>query len=70
MSDPIGIKAILSKLVECVRDEKGVAMTEYLLVTAIMVPVGAYLFHPDNGLYQDMRAQYDMTTTMLRFFGP
>jgi Flp pilus assembly pilin Flp len=52
------------------RDERGVAMTEYLLVTGIMVPLAAYLFHPDNGLYQAFRSEYDLTTTLLMYPGP
>ena len=52
------------------RDERGAVMTEYLLVTGIMVPVAAYLFHPDNGFYQNMRAQYDLTSYLLQYFGP
>jgi len=59
-----------AKLVACLRDERGVAMTEYLLVTGIMVPLVAYLFHPDNGIYQAMRSQYDLTTSLLQNFGP
>jgi Flp pilus assembly pilin Flp len=52
------------------RDERGVAMTEYLLITGIMVPIIAYLFHPDNGLYQAFRSQYDLTMDLLMFWGP
>jgi len=58
------------KFVECLRDERGVAMTEYLMVTGIMVPLAAYLFHPDNAFYQEFRTQYNLTTTLLMYPGP
>lgn len=59
-----------SKFLECLRDERGIAMTEYLLITGIMVPACAYLFHPDNGFYSAQRFQYNLTTLMLVFPGP
>ena len=52
------------------RDERGIAMTEYLIITGIMVPAIAYLFHPDNGFYSAARNQYDLTTLVLTFPGP
>jgi len=58
------------KFVKCLCDERGAAMTEYLLVTGIMVPLAAYLFHPDNGFYKAMRDQYDLTTLLLMSPGP
>lgn len=59
-----------SKFSECIRDERGVAMTEYLLITGIMVPAIYYLFHPDNGFYSAERFQYNLTTLLLVFPGP
>jgi Flp pilus assembly pilin Flp len=59
-----------AKFVECMRDERGTAMTEYLIVTCIMVPLAAFLFNPDNGFYQDFRNQYNLTTTLLIYPGP
>lgn len=70
MSSKISPGNVAAKLVECMRDERGVAMTEYLLITGIMVPVAAFLFSPDNGWYQAMRIQYDLTTGLLQYFGP
>lgn len=58
------------KFGECVDDERGVAMTEYLLVSGIMIPLAIYLFHPDNGFYQSARDQYNLTSAMLMFPGP
>ncbi|MDR3457093.1 MAG: hypothetical protein P4N60_06575 [Verrucomicrobiae bacterium] len=68
-TNPAGLN-LVARFMECLRDERGSVMTEYLLVTGIMVPVAAYLFHPDNGLYQAVRAQYDTTTTLLMYPGP
>ena len=45
-------------------------MTEYILATAITLPVALYLFHPDNDLYEAARAQYELTKTLLMFPGP
>jgi hypothetical protein len=59
-----------AKFAECMRDERGIAMTEYLIITGIMVPAIAYLFHPDNGFYSAARNQYDLTTLVLTFPGP
>lgn len=59
-----------AKFVECMRDERGVAMTEYLLITGIMVPAAYYLFYPDNGFYSSARSQYETTKLLLLFPGP
>jgi hypothetical protein len=45
-------------------------MTEYVLVSGIMVPLAIYLFHPDNGFYGAARSQYDMTNLLLMLPGP
>ena len=50
---------------ECLRDERGVAMTEYLIVTCVTLPLVFILFHPDNGFYKAARDQYDLTTLLL-----
>lgn len=57
-------------LKECFRDERGTAMTEYLLITGIMVPLIAYLFNPDAGFYPVLRNVYGLTTTILMYPGP
>jgi hypothetical protein len=61
---------IAAKFIACMRDERGVAMTEYLMVTGIMIPLAAYLFNPDNGFYQEFRSEYNLTTTLLMYPGP
>jgi hypothetical protein len=59
------------KFAECLRDERGIAMTEYLLIsTFIALPAAFYLFNPDNGFYQAARNQYNLTTLLLIFPGP
>lgn len=64
------LRNIYSKLGECLRDERGAAMTEYLLIAAITVPLAIYLFHPDNGFYQSVRDQYNLTSLLLMYPGP
>jgi hypothetical protein len=59
-----------SKFMECLRDDRGIAMTEYLIITSIMVPAAIYLIHPDNGFYSAVRAQYNLTAIILTFPGP
>lgn len=68
--NPFSWRDIPSKFAACLRDERGTAMTEYLIVSGIMIPLAAYLFHPDNGFYQNMRFQYDLTADVLQYFGP
>jgi Flp pilus assembly pilin Flp len=70
MNSRFTLRVLAGKLVECLRDERGSAMTEYLIVTGIMVPLAAYLFNPDNGFYQEFRTQYNLTTTLLMLPGP
>jgi hypothetical protein len=66
-----GLREIMDKFAQCMRDERGAAMTEYLIVTVIiMLPAALYLFHPDNGLYKDFRDQYNLTTLLLMLPGP
>ena len=45
-------------------------MTEYLLITGIMVPAALFLFYPDNGFYQAARNQYNLTSVALINPGP
>jgi hypothetical protein len=63
-------RELWARLLGCMKDERGAVMTEYLLVTGIMVPLAAYLFHPDNGFFQAMRNQYQLTNLLLMFPGP
>jgi hypothetical protein len=61
---------IFVKLKECVQDERGSAMTEYLLISGIMIPIAAYLFSPDTGFCKEFREEYDATTFVLMYPGP
>jgi hypothetical protein len=70
MREPFKLRTILGKLAECLRDERGIAMTEYLILTGITLPAAFYLFHPDNGFYKAAREQFDATTLLLMFPGP
>jgi hypothetical protein len=63
-------QSITAKFLECLRDDRGAVMVEYLLITAIMVPLICYLFHPDNGFYKGQRDQYELTTLALELPGP
>jgi len=58
------------KFAECIRDESGAAMVEYLLITGIMVPAAMFLFYPDNGFYEAARNQFNLTSIALINPGP
>lgn len=59
-----------SRFAECLRDERGSAMTEYLLISGITLPLACYLFHPANGFYELARNQYNLTAALLMYPGP
>ena len=66
----ITLPRIGQRLLDCLRDESGQAMAEYLVVTSALLPVVFWLFHPDNGLFKSARDHYDLTTLLLVFPGP
>jgi hypothetical protein len=70
MKRPDNLQSLTAKFLECLRDERGAVMVEYLLITAIMVPLICYLFHPDNGFYRGQRDQYELTALVLELPGP
>ena len=70
MRTPSNLKLIAAKFSECLRDERGIALTEYLLLNAITLPMTYYLFHPDNGFYKMARDQFDLTKLLLTIPGP
>ena len=53
-----------------INDDRGQAMTEYVMVTALMVALCAWLYYPDNGFYKTFRERYDLTTLVLQLPGP
>ena len=68
---PFAWPKIAAKFKDCLRDDRGIAMTEYvLLMTLVVLPAIFYLFNPDNGFYKAARDQYEVTKTLLIFPGP
>lgn len=51
-------------------DSRGQALTEYAILAAIMVAISAWLYYPDNGIYQGIRYIYDKTTLVVGWPGP
>ena len=51
-------------------DSRGQALTEYAILAAIMVAISAWLYYPDNGIYQGIRLTYDKTTLIVGWPGP
>ena len=71
MNSRFNWRNVAAKFVECMRDERGIAMTEYIIISAfITLPALFYLYNPDNGFYKAARDQYELTTTLLIFPGP
>jgi Flp pilus assembly pilin Flp len=52
------------------QDQRGAAMAEYLIISSVAMLALFYLYNPNNGLFQAVRAQYNTTATMLVWFGP
>lgn len=55
---------------DCLRSEDGQAITEYLVLMVLTLPLIFWLFHPDNELYVALRDQLNLTNVMLLFPGP
>jgi hypothetical protein len=70
ITQQLNLRNLAARFIACLRDDRGAVMAEYLIITAIMIPLAAYLYHPDNGLFKAFRDQYDRTTDLLMFFGP
>lgn len=51
-------------------DCRGQALTEFVIVTAVMVAVAAWLYNNNNGMYEGIRRTYDKTSIILRLPGP
>ena len=52
------------------RDDRGQAMTEYVILSAVMVAVAAYLYLPDNDIYQGIRLKHDRANMAIAYPGP
>ena len=63
-------RRILHKFLECIRDERGQALTEYVVLMAVVSTICFYLYYPENGFYAAIRHRYDLMALMLRFPGP
>jgi hypothetical protein len=59
-----------SRLVLLWADQQGQAMTEYVIVTAMMVAAAAYLYHPDNLVFNGIRDLFDRTALLMKLPGP
>ena len=66
-----GLREVAAKFVQCLRDERGVAMTEYVIVSwGVTLTCSFYLYDPNNGFYWAARNQYNVTSLLLQFPGP
>ena len=71
MIKQFNLRNVAAKFAECLRDERGTAMTEYIIIsTFVTIPAMIYLYHPDNGFYKAVRDQYNLTSLILIFPGP
>lgn len=52
------------------QDERGQAMTEYVIISAIVVVLCAWLYYPHNGIYKNIRDRFDRTSLVLQLPGP
>ena len=52
------------------RDEGAQAMTEYVILAGVMVVIAAYLYYPDNIIYQGFRLRYDRTVEVIAHPSP
>lgn len=51
-------------------DESGQAMTEYVILVSVAVAIAAWLYFPDNGIYQGFRHIFNKTSLILGWPGP
>ena len=52
------------------RDERGQGMTEYVILSAVLVMISAYLWYPDNKIFYGIRKLFDSTSLVTRMLGP
>ena len=45
-------------------------MTEYAILSAVLVVLCAWLYYPHNGMYKAFRHRFDLTTLILQLPGP
>lgn len=51
-------------------DERGQGMTEYVILSAVTIAAAAYLYHPDNMIFQGIRTTFDKTMIVVPSAGP
>ena len=52
------------------RDTRGQAMVEYVILSAVMIGCAAYLYHPNNTLFRAFRSIYDRQSMVVSYPGP
>ena len=52
------------------RDDRGQGMTEYVILTAVLTAAAAYLYFPDNEIYQAIRLKHERTMIAIAHPGP
>lgn len=52
------------------RDDRGQAMTEYVILSAVLIALAAYLYLPDNDIFQSIRLKHDRTMIAIAHPGP
>jgi hypothetical protein len=60
----------MSRRTQRSRAKRGQAITEYVVLLGITVPLVIWLFHPDNEFYTAIRDQYNLITVLLLYPGP
>lgn len=60
----------LARLAAFPGNTRGQALTEYVILAAMLVIVAAYLYYPDNGIFYGIRRTYDKTMFVVGWPGP
>ncbi|HBA83001.1 MAG TPA: hypothetical protein DCZ95_02800 [Verrucomicrobia bacterium] len=63
-------KKFIKRMKAFIADERGQAMTEYVILSAIIVVFCAWLYYPHNGIYKNFRDRFDLTALVLQWPGP
>ncbi len=58
------------RVLDLPHDTRGQAMTEFVILTAIGVLVAAWMYHPDNTIFQGIRMVHDRTEMVIAHPGP
>lgn len=64
------MKTAQQRLRALARDQRGQALTEYVILTALMTAAAAYLYLPDNTIYRGTRLKHDRTQMVIAYPGP